>query len=216
MLDKLTGDILKQIVPNLSIDRANFLTEKFIFICPGYGINTFDIFQEFLATVIHESCGFRLKEENLNYRTADRLIATWPKHFPTVDFANQYIKNPQKLANYIYGSTSIAKSLGNTSPEDGYNFRGSGFIQITGRYGATEYAKYVGMPTPEYAMNLVRTVDFWALDSACWEFAISKSLIKAAIDDNFELVTKRINGGLIGWQDRQYWYQRVLKYLPKD
>lgn len=209
----ITGEQLKLIVPALTPDRAAIIAGYINTICPGYGINTKDILEEFLATVIHESGGFRIKEENLNYTTSERLRSIWPSHFKTIELAAAYCKNPAKLANYIYGSTAIAKSLGNTNPNDGYAFRGAGFIQLTGRYAATSYAKYKSSNNPEDIMNLVRTDDKWAMDSACWVFAVLKKLIPHAINDDFTLITKRINGGLIGLQDRVYYLNRIKKYL---
>lgn len=211
--DLITGDTLQLIVPTLSPERALTIADTINHVCPGYGINSKDIIEEFLATVIHESDGFRIKEENLNYQTPAILVQNWPKHFPSVQFAKQYCGHPEKLANYIYGSTSIAKDLGNIKAEDGFAFRGSGFVQLTGRYSATAFAKYAGIETPEQAMELIRTDDRWAMESACWEFAIDKKLIEAAKADDFVKVTKRINGGLIGMKNREQIYIRLKKYL---
>lgn len=204
---------LKLIVSTLSAERSVVIAGLINSICPVYGINTKDILEEFLASVIHESGGFRIKEENLNYSTPERLRAIWPAHFKTVEAAKSYCNNPQKLANYIYGTTSIAKSLGNIKPEDGYAFRGAGFIQLTGRYAATAYTKYKGIDSPENTMNLLRTQDEYAMDSACWVFAVLKKLIPYAINDDFITITKRINGGTIGMQDRLNILNRIKKYL---
>ena len=209
----VTAQSLKNIAPTLSLEKAMIISDHINFICPGYGINSKDILEEFLATIIHESGGFRIKSENLNYRKPQLLLNNRPDHFTSLEFAKQYCGNPQKLAYYIYGTTSISKTLGNIKPEDGYTFRGAGFIQLTGRTAATLYSKYVGQDTPESAMELIRNQDWWAIDSACWVFAIYKNLINAAVNDDFVNITKRINGGLIGWKDRQNTLSRVKRYL---
>lgn len=100
-----------------------------------------------LATAQHES-NFRPISENLNYTTAERIKTVWPARFKTVADAQPYVKNPQKLANLVYGG-----KLGNTEPNDGWDYRGRGLCQITGK---ANYAKF--SPLVEY--DLVETPDF--------------------------------------------------------
>lgn len=100
-----------------------------------------------LATAQHES-GFKPVSENLNYTTAERIHKVWPKRFPTVLSAQPYVKKPQKLANLVYGG-----KLGNTEPNDGWDYRGRGFVQLTGK---ANYAKF----SPLVAYDLVETPDF--------------------------------------------------------
>jgi len=208
----ITADQLRQLVPAQAPSRCEKLAGIMENIFPAYGITSADILEEFLATVLHESGGFRIMEESLYYVTPELLVNNWPKHF-TIEQARQYLRNPQKLARYIYGETSIAKDLGNLEPEDGWTFHGRGFIQLTGRYAFTKYAEWAKLESPEQAVELVGTDDYYALDSACWEYCIEKKLIQASIDDNFVLVTKKINGGLIGWDQRQLWYHKVKNVL---
>ena len=98
----------------------------------------------FLAQVMTESAQLKHLSENLNY-SADRLKAVWPSHFPSDEVAAQYAGHPEKLANFIYGETSISKSLGNTEPGDGYKFRGRGLFQITGRSNYTNLGNLLGL-----------------------------------------------------------------------
>lgn len=191
-----------KLVPNTKKERAEFLVEKINFCCPAYKINTIDIFEEFFANLLHESGYLRIKQENLRYRNPELLMKNWGKHFPTLEFAKQYINNPSKLARYIYGQTSIAKSLGNLTPSDGEKYIGSGFIQLTGRSNATAYANYVGFNDSAELMHLMRTDDYWALDSACWFFSVRAKLIPLAIQDNIQTINRRINGGTIGNKER--------------
>lgn len=214
----LTGDILKLICPSLTKERADSIADRINFCAQAYKFDTADNLQEFVAQLAHESGEFTIMAENMNYSKASLLMANWPKHFPTVDFANQYIRNPEKLGNYIYGQTSIAKDLGNIKPEDGYALRGSGWLQMTGRDSITKYMKYVGLDElgVEGTAEKLRTEDYWACDAACWEFAIDKKLVPLTLQntpDSFKMISRRINGGDIGLADRQMYYQRAMKYL---
>jgi putative chitinase len=216
MATTLTGEILKKICPSLSIDRANTIADRIVFCSQAYKFDNNDSLHEFIAQIAHESGEFSIRQENMNYKTPQILMSNWKNHFKTLEFAKQYIGNPEKLANYIYGSTSIAKALGNIKPEDGYAFRGSGFMQLTGRESATKYQKYVGMDSPEHIMQLLRTDDYWATDAACWEFAINKKLIPLSLtntDESFSSISKRINGGTIGKKERERYYLLAKKYL---
>jgi putative chitinase len=212
----ITGDILKKICPTLSIERAAKIADRIDFCSSAYKFNTNDSLQEFVAQIAAESGEFTIMTENMNYKTPSILMANWPRHFPSVEFARSYCGNPEKLANYIYGSTSIAKDLGNLRPSDGYAFRGSGYMQLTGRYSAETYQKYVAMDSPEHVMELLRTDDYWATDAACWEFAVNKKLIAASLRNTpeaFIAITRKINGGTIGLKKRQMYYERTKQYL---
>ncbi|HEX7906219.1 MAG TPA: hypothetical protein VF487_20235 [Chitinophagaceae bacterium] len=204
----ITRDQLLKIVPNLSKDRAEKLADMLNYQCLSYGINTKDIFHEFLANVIHESGSFRLKEESMSY-SAKRICKVWPSRFAKIEYAMPFANNPCKLAIIVYGGR-----MGNRQKtDDGFNFRGGGFMQLTGRDMYTRYQKYIAFDTVENTANAVRTDDYYALDSACWLFAVEKRLIQDAIDDKFERIVRLINGGLIGWHERQEIYDRVKKYI---
>ena len=212
----MTGEQLKKVCTTLSVDRAAKIADRISFCSEGYKFNTNDCLQEFVAELAHESGEFTIFAENMNYSTPAILVANWPRHFKNIEFAKDYCHNPQKLANYIYGVTSIAKDLGNIKPEDGYAFRGSGWMQLTGRYSATEYQKYVGMDTPEHVMDLIRTDDYWACDAACWEFAINKKLLPLTLkntEEAFNTISRRINGGSIGKAERLKYFNLAQKYI---
>jgi putative chitinase len=199
---------LMGIAKSIDLSFANQISDLLNTICPKYQINTVDRFRMFLANLCVECNEFKVKTENLNY-SAQALVNTWPHHFENLDFAKQYEHNPQKLAMYIYGTTSIAKSLGNLSAEDGWTFRGAGDIQITGRGMITAYANYIGNKDAVAVANLIRNDDKAALDSACWFFSIAKRLNKIAdlgTDDAFISVVKGINGGTNGLKDRENYY----------
>lgn len=204
---------LLKVAPNLNSTKAIEICANLNLICPQYGIDTKNKFHEFIATILHESGQFSITVENMYYTTPQRLMAIWPKHFPSISFASKYIKSPMKLANYIYGSTSIAKALGNIKPEDGYNFRGSGPMQLTGRYSHTKFATYMKEPNIEISAEKLRTNLVYGIHSACWEFSIEKDLDDEAERDDFKTITKRINGGYIGMADREKYLKAARLYI---
>lgn len=213
----ITGKQLKNIIPNLidtRVDslrgfksRADNIAAYMNDICPLYGIEDKVVLAAFVANVAHESGGFRQKEENLNY-SAQRILATWPSRFKTLQDALPYARNPEKLANKVYGGR-----MGNRLPGDGWYFRGGGFIHLTGREMYFAYQKHTAFDTTENIANAVRTDDYWAMDSACWFFSKVKELIPVAKKGKFKSVCIRINGGLNGYDDRLKLYNRALTFL---
>lgn len=171
--------------------------------CARYGINTPARLASFLAQTGYESGQFNNLSENLFYSTAARLTKVWPKRFPTEASAMPYVKNPAKLGNFVY-----ANRLGNGPVQsgDGYRYRGRGIIQITGK------SNYVAAAM-ELDLDLVNNPDLLldpvnAAMSAAW-FWSSRGLNALADDDtgdndleDFTEITKRINGGTAGLQNR--------------
>lgn len=149
----------------------------------------------FIGQCSHECGNFKLLEENLNYRAAT-LMKLWPKRFPTQEIANAYEKNPRKIANMVYASR-----MGNRDETsgDGYRFRGRGAIQLTGHSGYYHAGKALGV---DFVANpdLVSTPKYAAL-TAGWFWDTHKCNPPADALD-FTKVTKIINGGTIGLDDR--------------
>jgi len=204
----ITGEQLRGVVVNLSPERAEEIATLICRIAPQYGLDNYDIFHEFLAQVAHESGGFRLKEENLNY-TWQRLRAVFPKYFSSDAIAQQYHRQPARIANRVY-----ANRMGN-GPEvsgDGWAYRGGGFIQLTGAEIWRLYSRYCSIPLASLT-ELVRSSDDYALDSACWYFSVHAALNGLALQDEFEAITRRVNGGLNGYQDRLDYYERAKLVL---
>jgi len=111
-----------------------------------------------LATTQHE-CNFRPIVENLTYTSAARIHQVWPSRFPTVDSAKPFVKNAQKLANEVYGGR-----MGNDEKNDGYTYRGRGFVQLTGYANYEKFNKLIGeslsahpdlAKRPEYAARIL-------------------------------------------------------------
>ncbi len=183
-------------------DLADALTESF----DKYEINTVNRAAGFLAQCGHESAGFTILQENLNY-SADGLNKIFKKYFPTVAAATPYARNPEKIANKVYGGRM---GNGPESSGDGYKFRGRGAIQLTGRDNYTQFAKAVGLTLDEAVADL-ETLD-GAIESACW-FWKKNGLNGICDKDDIVLMTKRINGGTIGLDDRKKHYNHAKEVL---
>ncbi|MGZ8362466.1 MAG: glycoside hydrolase family 19 protein [Caulobacteraceae bacterium] len=159
----------------------------------------------FLAQLAHESIGLGVLEENLRYR-AERLAAVWPSRFPSVAVAQPYAMQPEKLANKIYGGR-----MGNVEPGDGWRYRGRGFIHLTGRDAYREAGARVGVDLegdPDLAAEPV-----FAVKAACG-FWLWRDLNPICDAGDFELLTRRINGGLNGLAERERWLRRVEEEIP--
>lgn len=198
----LTTQQLSKICPGIKSSLCTDITALINEFAPQFGLTNKEAFRKFLANVAQESLNFSHKSENMNYTTAARIMAVWPGRFPTVESALPYVKNPIGLANKSYGGR-----MGNTEPNDGWTYRGAGFIGITGKEMYTKYAKYLGIPVEE-AANLMRTQNRYALHSAFWFFCIHKGLTKIAATCTFKFTVKAINGGYVGLADREKYYAR--------
>jgi putative chitinase len=185
-IDKLKGH-----VPDAVLAQIPEVMEKF-------QINTPLRLCHFLAQCAHESGNFKAVNENLNYGPV-ALMSTFKKYFPDLPKAEAYARKPEKIANLVYGAR-----MGN-GPEasgDGWKFRGRGFIQLTGKVNYESFDKVV-------SENLIETPDLVAtkypLLSAAW-FWNSRSLNtladKGATDADITAITKKVNGGTHGLDDR--------------
>jgi putative chitinase len=156
----------------------------------------------FLAQCGHESEGFTALVENLNYNAA-ALTLTWPKHFP-VDVAAQYALQPERIANRAY-----ANRMGNGPEEsgDGWKHRGRGVIQITGADMYRAFAKAAGKAYEDIFAYLETKEG--AVESACWFWVKVKNLNPVADAGDLLGMTKLINGGTNGLQDRTARYAKA-------
>jgi putative chitinase len=172
-------------------------------ILPEYEINTPERVAAFVAQCAHESGYFRFLKENLNYR-AESLHATFKKYFPTLESAQPYAKNPQKIANKVYANRM---GNGDEASGDGFRYLGRGLIQLTGKNNYTLFAASVGI-TVEEAAEYLQTFE-GAVQSACW-FWEQNGLNKFADSRDIVTMSKRINGGTIGMDDRIMKYNKAL------
>ena len=146
----------------------------------------------FLGQILHESDGLTRLEENLSY-SAERLTVVWPNRFPTKADAQPYARNPEALANKVYGGR-----MGNTDPGDGWKYRGRGPLQVTGRDNYRSVGGIVGQDLE--AMPELLEQPRFALEAciAWWEDRIPDELL-----GDPEKTTRRVNGGLIGLAHRE-------------
>lgn len=206
MAFNLTLDQLKQIVPNNPY--IEHWHEALCEILPDYDIDTPKRVAAFLAQCAHESGGFRAIKENLNYRPAT-LVTLFKKYFdlPT---AERYCAMPDKqaaIANKIY-----ANRMGNGPEEsgDGYRYCGRGLIQLTGKDNYTRYAQSTDQTVEEASEHL--TTFEGCVQSAAW-FWEANNLNQYADSGDILTMTKRINGGTIGLEDRKKHYEHACHVL---
>lgn len=211
----ITADQFKHICTKINIGRINNLVPYINDICPKYGIVNANIFHEFFANLCEESSEFSRYEENLHYSKPERLMVVWPHRFATIAEAQPYVNNPKGLAMKVYGRR---KDLGNITDEDGWDFRGSGPIQITGRSNFTAFSvwmqnKFNIIKSPVDWGITLRTSDEYGMHSACWIFAIAKKLIDEAERDEMKEIVLRINGGYTNMAERIHYYGLAKKYI---
>jgi putative chitinase len=181
---------------------------------PDYDINTPRRVAAFIAQCSHESGGFAVLKENLNYKP-QALRRLFPKYFPDDVIAGQYCSKPNKqeaIANRIYANRM---GNGDESSGDGHRFCGRGLIQLTGRANYQNFADSIEVDgrslkieeVPEYLETFEG-----AAQSACW-FWETNNLNRWADDGDILTLTKRINGGTIGLEDRKKHYEHALHVL---
>ena len=197
----LTQAQLKQIIPkNPYVDHWHKALAQLL---PEYEINTPQRMAAFLAQCAHESGGFTAIKENLNYRAVS-LRKTFAKYFPTDELAQQYANKPQAIANKVYANRM---GNGDEASGDGYRYSGRGLIQLTGKDNYFWFAASIGL-TPEAASEYMETFE-GAAQSACW-FWETNNLNQWADAGDILTLTKRINGGTIGLEDRKKHYEHAL------
>jgi len=167
-----------------------------------YEINTPKRQACFIGQCMHESGGFKIMQENLNY-SALALTRTWPSRFPDLDTADKYAHNPEMIASKVY-----AGRMGNTTPEEAGKYIGRGLIQLTGKENYANCGLGLGVDLLGHP-DWLATPKYAAL-SAGWYW--NKKGLNALVDD-IETMTKRINGGTIGLDDRKAKINMALNVL---
>ena len=201
---ELTKEQLKQLLPkNPYIDQWHKALSQLL---PDYEINTPQRIAAFIAQCAHEAGGFLFLTENLNYK-AESLVKVFPKYFKDLATAKEYEKKPEKIANKIYADRM---GNGNEASGDGFKYRGRGLIQLTGKTNYTWFAASLQI-TPEEAAEYTQTFE-GAAQSACW-FWETNNLNQLADKGDILGMTKKINGGTIGLEDRKKHYEHALHVL---
>ena len=176
-----------------------------------YAITTPRRVAHFLAQVGHESGRLTRTEEDLFYRTAGRIQATWPSRFATEAEAARYVRDPEALANFVYGGR---RDLGNAKLGDGWAFRGRGLIQTTGRWNFTRLAEVFGFDGPEAAAAWAATREGAALSAGLfWSDRQLNGLADKGGGEMVESITRLVNGKLHGLADRRAIYARAAAVL---
>ena len=158
-----------------------------------YDINTPKRQAAFIGQCAHESGNFKTLEENLHYK-AESLMKVWPSRFPSKDVADQFANNPEKIANKVYSGR-----MGNTEDGDGWKYHGRGLIQLTGKENYERCGLAIGADLLSDP-NLLLDTRYAAL-SAGW-FWNKHGLNELADAQEYGMITKRINGGTLGLDDR--------------
>ena len=199
-----TEDQLQQCCPNNPAPDDLFQALSAVF--DKYQITSVNRVAGFLSQCGHESNDFTALKENLNY-SAEGLVKTFKKYFPTLDAAQPYARQPQKIANRVYADRM---GNGDEASGDGWTYRGRGAIQLTGHDKYTAFAAAIGKSiddTVAYCETLPG-----AIESACW-FWQTRGLNSLADAQDVRNMTIRINGGTIGLDDRQARWDNCLSVL---
>jgi len=207
-------EFTKEHLAEIISDDADNWYDALCDILPEYGITTERRVAHFLSQCAHESGGFKRLEENLNY-SAKALRAVFGRYFgnPPKRDADEYHRKPEMIANYVYMDEFRKYKMGNTFEGDGWRFRGRGLKQLTGRENYTRFGNSVGMSAEEAAEYVATPAG--AIESACWFWKANK-LNDIADSDDVVRMTKKINGGTIGLEDRQRRYKHAMQVLGMD
>lgn len=164
-----------------------------------------------LGQAHHESGGFKLVRENLYYSTPERIQAVWPSRFPTVESAKAYAKNPSKLANKVY---SDRMGNGDEKSGDGTAFSGKGWMMLTGRNNFRQFASKMGIPEVMTDPDLV--AEKYAFETCMFFFEENNlfDIADAGVNpETIRKITRRVNGGLHGYEDRENQTHKVFTWL---
>lgn len=200
---ELNLEQLKKIMPQARTQLLEIFLEEFNLQLPNYQIDTPKRLSAFLAQGAYESGELRELIEIMYYTTSERLQKVWPKRFPTVESTLPYLRNAEKLGNFVY-----ANRLGNGSVEsgDGYRYRGRGWFNGTGK---DFYQRMTNLTQHDFISNPDdMAIAKFAILSACEEWA-EHNLNKLADEENFTEITRIINGALTGLNGRLVYYNKA-------
>ena len=199
-----TKQQLKEMIPrNPYVDQW---FEAIYEILPEYEITTPQRVAAFLAQCAHESGGFVFLKENLNYKAAS-LRRVFPKYFPDDAIAAQYAGKGEMIANRVYANRM---GNGDEASGDGFRYCGRGLIQLTGKQNYTKFAESIETPVEDIP-EFLGTFE-GAIQSGCW-FWESNNLNQFADNGDILTMTKRINGGTLGLEDRKKHYEHAMHVL---
>ena len=192
----LSLDQLYEINGKMYKDKCEYYLAALNLTLPEYQINTKLRLCHFLAQIIHESGHLKYNQENLNY-SAKALRSVFGKYFPTDALAEQYARKPEKIANRVYANRM---GNGDEASGDGWKYKGAGLIQLTGKTNYTKCSEFLGIDLVNDP-SLVYNSPEICVKTACWYWSVN-NLNKYADVDDIKTITKRINGGYNGLDDR--------------
>lgn len=210
----LTQAQLLRAVPNLNKARLNEFVAAWNMYSIHFGLTTKQRVVHLLAQLFAESGALKATSENMNY-SAQRLMQVWSNRFKTLEIAKQYAHNPEKLANNVYANRM---GNGNEASGDGWKYIGRGYLGLTGRQNYSDFNRYDlctedVLKNPEkvadYPLNLLSAMWFWerynlnAIADKDTGGTISNSIV--------EQISRKVNGGNIGMENRKYYYRRFAK-----
>ena len=200
-----TLEKFEKIAPHISNDWFTIIDKS----TSTYEINSDLRLAAFLAQCMHESAGFTTLTENLNY-SAEALHSLFPKHF-TADDAADYARQPERIANHMYANRM---GNGDEASGDGYKYRGRGAIQVTGKDNYAECSQFLYHDNRLVNEPTLLLFPEGAIKSACW-FWTTHKLNVLADDGSIETISKRVNGGTNGMEDRVKRYKFLLSVLAE-
>ncbi len=203
-LDKV---MLQTIIPHAKEENIDFYLAALNEQLEKFDINSPLRVCHFLAQIAHESGSFNFRTENLNY-SAKALRAVFGKYFATDDDAESCARQPEKIANIVYASRM---GNGDADSGEGWKYRGRGLIQLTGKDNYEQCGAAIGLPLADEPDQVAESADT-AVAAACWFWKLRR-LNEAADEDDVELITRRINGGTHGLEDRKEFLERAKKAL---
>lgn len=205
--EMLTYDQLLKINGNKNPEMCKYYIDALNKIVPEYKINTKLRLAHFLAQIIHESGNLKYKSENLNY-SAKALRSVFGKYFKTDEIANQYARKPEKIANRVYANRM---GNGDEASGDGWLRRGRGLIQLTGTDNYKACTKALNVDLMKNPDLIISNAEI-CMKTACW-FWDKNNLNELADKDDIKSITKRINGGFNGLEDRCSILKRAKEIL---
>jgi len=197
MVDKLQGQL-----PLAVLSEIPLIMQKF-------GIDSRLRLSHFLAQTAHESGNFKFTTENLNY-SAEGLLRTFPKYFKEKSVADMYARKPEMIGSRVYANRM---GNGDEASKEGFKFRGRGYIQLTGKDNYKQFSDFIG---EDCVANPDLVATKYPLTSAAFFFnknGIWSLCDKGSSKNEVLAVTKRINGGTNGLDDRLHHFEKIHQLL---
>ncbi|ALU42132.1 glycoside hydrolase family 19 protein [Pseudoalteromonas rubra] len=207
---QLKQSLIKDIMPHASVDNIRYYLSALNSVLPEYEITTPLRVAHFLAQIGHESGSLKYKQENLNY-SAVALRTVFGKYFDDETIAADYARKPELIANRVYADRM---GNGDEASGDGWRYRGRGLIQLTGKSNYQRCSEAIGQDLLSHPELLCSEPDV-AVRSACFYWQ-SRKLNRLADQDELVAITRKINGGIHGLEDRAAFLNRAKQFMSID